>query len=425
MKIRKGFEMLMGENVRREKPALNIDPTDYADPLFGVGSATSAGPALPAGSVHPSPETLEKDCGGYTRNQPIIGFGHTYISGAGGVKCYGNYLLAPMVDGVELESAKRASFAVPGTEKARCYEYAVTLENGIRAKVTPAHNAAIHTFTFPAGKEAALLLDIARKLDIEACMKTGGITVDPENKTVWGGGLYSGNWNQKDWKMYFVMEFDADFDEIGIFRGETLLPVQGTEAVSIDALERLGMYVKFGCAERERTVRVKLAVSFVSVEKAKTFLNEQIPAFDYDAVREAAREAWRGTLGVIELQTDDKALLRRFYTAMYHMNIQPRDRVSDHGTWDDFHTVWDTWKTVFPMYSLLYPEKMGAVIESFVRRAETNRRAGNGIVLGDEYSAGKEFLAGQGGNDVDNAIVDAYLKGVRLNARDWEEVYAV
>ena len=38
-----------------------VDPTECADLLFGVGSATSAGPTLPAGSIHPSPETLEKD----------------------------------------------------------------------------------------------------------------------------------------------------------------------------------------------------------------------------------------------------------------------------------------------------------------------------------------------------------------------------
>ena len=49
--------------IKRVHNKKKIDPTDYADPLFGVGSATSAGPTLPAGSIHPSPETLEKDCG--------------------------------------------------------------------------------------------------------------------------------------------------------------------------------------------------------------------------------------------------------------------------------------------------------------------------------------------------------------------------
>ena len=60
------------------------DKTEYADLLFGVGCATSAGPTLPAGSIHPSPETLKKDCGGYSKGQPIVGFGQAYTSGAGG-----------------------------------------------------------------------------------------------------------------------------------------------------------------------------------------------------------------------------------------------------------------------------------------------------------------------------------------------------
>lgn len=405
-----------------------FDPTEYADPLFGVGSATSAGPTLPAGSIHPSPETLENDCGGYSRNQPIIGFGHAYISGSGGTKCYGNYLLSPMVGHVEIDSAKRASFALKGTETARCYEYCVALENGMKTKVTPAHNAAIHTFTYPAEKEAAFLIDAAHKLDIDASMKKGHITIDPAKKMICGGGLYFGNWNKTDWDMFFALEFDADFAEIGTMEGENLVVQAPDEihTVEINSEQRLGAYVKFGTAPKEGlTVKVKLAISFESVEKAKEFLAEQIPAFDYDAVKAAARETWRKAFGVIELNTDDQALLRRFYTAMYHMNIQPRNRTNDHGLWDDFHTLWDSWKTVFPMYCLLYPEKMGAIIDSFIDRAKKNEAAGNGIVIADEFLAAKEFPAGQGGNDAENAIVDAYLKGIKLKKHSWKDAYDV
>ncbi|MBQ3256540.1 MAG: GH92 family glycosyl hydrolase [Oscillospiraceae bacterium] len=425
MKIRKQLTSLITK--RTEAPKLSIDPVEYADPLFGVGSATSAGPTLPGGSIHPSPETLIKDCGGYTREQPIVGFGQAYLSGTGGTKSFGNYLLAPMVDGIDLESKSRASFAVEGSEIARCFEYTVALENGIKAKVTPAHNAAIYSFEYPAGKEASFLLDAARKLDIEACMKEGSITIDPTSKRISGGGLYSGNWNAIDWEMFFVLEFDADFTEIGSFKGSDIIPRSAGEicTVSICEKERLGAYVKFGITDKVRTVNVKISISFVSVEKAKAFLDEQIPAFDYDAVKEAAKSAWRDTLGVIELKTTDKALLRRFYTAMYHMNIQPRDRTDDHGTWDDIHTTWDSWKTVFPMYSLLYPEKTASIVESFIKRAKTNEAAENGIVIADEYSAAKEFLAGQGGNDIDNVIVDAYMKGIKLVNYDWEDAYSV
>lgn len=403
---------------------LTIDPTDEVDTLFGVGSATSAGPTLPAGSVHPSPETLEKDCGGYLRGEPVVGFGQAFVSGSGGTKCYGNYLLAPTVGSPALDCKSRASMAVKGSEVGRCYEYKVKLENGIEARVTPAHHAAIYEFTYPAGETPYLIFDVAHKLDIDACMKDGYVTVGRGGRTVCGGGVYMGNWSPVDFNMYFALETDTDAAEVALFRKDDVIPLD-TEAVSserVESLERFGVYMRF---PENATVRVKISLSFVSVERAQEFLATEIPDFDYDAVREAAREAWRKVLGVIELGSTDAALLRRFYTAMYHMNIQPRDRTRDHGMWDDFHTVWDSWKTVFPMYSLLYPQRMGEIVDSMIDRAEKNKALGNGIVIGDEFMTAVEGVAGQGGNDVDNAISDAYLKGVTLRRHEWEDAYRV
>jgi len=401
-----------------------IDPTEYADPLFGVGSATSAGPTLPAGSIHPSPETLINDCGGYIREQPIVGFGQAYTSGSGGTKCYGNFLLAPMVGNVELDRSKRASFAVQGTERAKCYEYEVKLENGIFTKVTPAHDAAIYSIEFPQNEDAYLLFDVTHKLDIEACMRKGYITINPQEKSVFGGGTFFGNWNGMDWDMYYALEFDADFEEIGVVEDDSIYSIsKHTQTqISIDTAKKLGAYIKF---KNGSQVKVKVSISFVSVENAKKFLVEQIPDFDYESVKLAAKNTWQEFLGAIELSSSDSALLRRFYTAMYHMNIQPRNRTFDHGKWDDFHTIWDTWKTVFPMYSLLYPKKMGSIIESMIDRAKENKKFNNGVVLGDDYAAAKEFLAGQGGNDVDNVIVDAFLKNVPLEKYSWQDAYEV
>jgi len=427
MKVRKGFEKLSNYDAKFQNTQLSIKPIDYADPLFGVGSATSAGPCLPAGSVHISPETLENDCGGYLRNQPIIGFGHSYISGAGGLKCYGNYVMSPLVGDVEIDNAKRGSFAVDGSEISRCYEYKTQLENGIKIKMSPQHNAAIHSITYPANKRAVLLFDAAHKLDIDDSMEYGGITIDPESKTIFGGGMHMGNYNDGRWNMFFVLKFDTDFEEIGYFCGEEIVACNNLRPTTIEINERkrLGAYIKFPVCDNELNLKVKVAVSYSSLDKANEFLEAQIPEFDYEAVKENAKTKWNEALSVIELKTDDKALLRRFYTAMYHMNIQPRDKVSDLGVWDDFHTVWDSWKTVFPMYSLLYPKKMGEIIESFISRAEKNLKSGSNIVLGDQYMTARETLAGQGGNDVDNVIADAYLKGVKLSKYDWEDAYKV
>jgi len=58
MKVRKCMEQLT-QNIK-EPSVINKQCVEYADLLFGVGSATSAGPCVPNGSIHPSPETLEK-----------------------------------------------------------------------------------------------------------------------------------------------------------------------------------------------------------------------------------------------------------------------------------------------------------------------------------------------------------------------------
>ena len=425
MHIRKSLESLARTTEHRY--TLPFDPTEHADLLFGVGSATSAGPCLPAGSIHPSPETLEKDCGGYSRNQPIIGLGHAFISGAGGVKCYGNFLISPTLGEIELDHARRARFAKNGTERARCYEYSTELDNGIEIHTTPAHHSAMHRFTFPDGADGALMLDIAHKLDVDACMKEGFVTVSREKKLIYGGGLCTGNWNRFDWNMYFALRYDADESEVGAFVGDDIHALaDDVSTVYAKELRRFGIYLKFrGERGKALAVKVKIAISFVSAERAIELLDSEIADFDYDAVKESARSKWRDMLGAIEIHSGDKALLRRFYTAMYHLNVQPRDRTADHGRWDDFHTVWDTWKTAFPLYALIYPDKLGAIVDSFIDRALDNRESGCGVVIADEFSTNHEFLAGQGGNDVDNVIADAYLKGVELKKHDWETAYEV
>ena len=398
---------------------------EYPDLLFGVGCATSPGPTLPGGSIHPSPETLKKDCGGYSEGQPIVGFGQAYTSGAGGKKCYGNFLLAPFIgNDIILDRKERASFAIPGSETAKCYRYSVTLENGISISASPSHHSAIYTLDFPADTAGGFIIDAAHKLDIDAAMRSGSLTVDPGSKRIFGGGRYFGNWSGIDWDMYFSLQFDADFSEIGIFNGDKLFPISGITREEAEEEKRLGAYVKFS-PDGKRTVKVKIAISFVSPEKAGEFLTDEIPDFDADTVEAEAKEKWQRIFDAIEIKTDDTALLRRFYTAMYHMHVQPRDRTKDHGTWDDFHTVWDSWKTNFPLYSLLYPEKLSSIIDSFVDRAERNEKEGNGIVLAECYDSGKEFLAGQGGNDTDNVIADAIVKGLSSKKYSREKWYGI
>ena len=140
--------------------------------------------------------------------------------------------------------------------------------------------------------DAYLFFDIAHKLDIDACMKSASFTADPKTRKLSGGGLCSGNWNNVDWNMYFALEYDAEAKEIGTLIGDDLSENRGGSSftASIDDKKRFGVYFRF---DKGATVRVKLSISFVSEQAAKDFLASQIPDFDYDRVRDAAREAWQ------------------------------------------------------------------------------------------------------------------------------------
>ena len=126
---------------------------------------------------------------------------------------------------------------------------------------------------------------------------------------------------------------------------------------SVDAgnNKRLGAYVQFDTEEDEE-IYAKISVSFDSVEKAKAYQEEEVPDFDFDAVMQEGADEWNDILGRIELGENTPAAQKeKFYTALYHLNVQPRNRVSDHGYWDDFYTMWDNWKTAFPMLSIIRP----------------------------------------------------------------------
>ncbi len=327
---------------------------------------------------------------------------------------YGNFLISPQSgDTVATKDSDHASSVSEEVGYANYYS-AMLDAYGIRAEIAPAEHSAIYRFTYPADQAASLVIDVSRKIGGSVSLRSGSVTVDQENKIITGGGTFGSNWNPSNWEMYFAMEFDGDVAEIGTWDNGGL----AADTLSLEKAsnsEHFGAYVKFDTAETN-VVHVKIAISFVSEEKAREFLDEEIPGFDFDAERAEAEEKWNEVLGLVELGGDvDEETKTKFYTALYQANIQPRDRTEDHGTWDDYYTIWDSWRSVFPFLQLIRPDMVAENINSFIKRSQENGK------MSDAYIQGKEYLAGQGGNDVTNIIADAYLKGIE--GVDWEAAY--
>src|SRR5690606_13079135 len=103
---------------------------------------------------------------------------------------------------------------------------------------------------------------------------------------------------------------------------------------------------------------------------------------------------------------------------------QPRDRTGDNPNWtssapywDDHYTLWDTWRTLFPLLVLIDPETVAGNINAFI-----DRHKHNGYVA-TAFIQGREMTVGQGGDEVDNIIADAYVKGIP--GVNWTNAYAL
>jgi predicted alpha-1,2-mannosidase len=179
--------------------------------------------------------------------------------------------------------------------------------------------------------------------------------------------------------------------------------------------------VQFNTKEGEE-IYLKVAVSFLSIEQATEWLNKEIPAWDYNAVKATAKKLWNKELSKIKVEGGSEKDRRIFYTASYHASVMPRNKTGDAiefekgvPVWDDHLAVWDTWRTLYPLKVLTNPGMVSGTINSFLARWKKNGK------VKDAYVALSDMNAEQGGNNIDNVIVDAYVKGV--SGVDWKEAY--
>lgn len=390
-------------------------PVDCVDMFMGNRGESNCviGPQLPHGSVNPSPQTPGGENDGYDPTRPIRGFGQLHVSGTGWGR-YGQLLISPQIG---FSADEQGHDSPKSDESARPYCYAVTLDRyGIRAELAPTHNAAIYRFGFPASDDANILLDVAHNIpqhikpEIGGRFLGGAISYDERTGLIGGWGSYKGGFGSgAPYKVYFAAALDR-------------MPRSVTVADEGDG--KLYARIALAPLAEPDTVRMKIAVSLRSESNARRLLAEQIPDFDFERVRERARRIWDERLGSIRIDTDADTARRIFYTALYHSFLMARDRTgddpytdSDVPHLDDHYCIWDTWRTKYPLMTLLDEEYVARSINSFIARFE---RTG---ACQPTYTSSLEWEAKQGGDDVDNVIVDAWLKGVE--GVDWQRAYRI
>lgn len=402
------------------------DRSLYKLPALTVGLGndnegdTIPGPTRPNGSIHPSPETPNPSNAGYNAAEPISGFAQLHSQGSGGVTTYGTFLLSPQVGPAQFDEA--AHLSPKAEEVLGADAYFVRLSRyDTRVEVTPAHYAAIYRLTYPNTDQAQLVFDVTRKVGGTVASDQADVKLFPAEGKVVGHVKAKGYWNPALIDIWFVARFDQTPTAWGVFDKQDRKAGATEGRTGPD--ERLGAWQTFKTTGG-KPLLVKIAVSFTSAETAEALLDREIPDWSYDRVRQESQAAWNQRLGEIEVSGLSEAQTRRFYTALYHASTHPRDRSLDQPAkelgrpnWDDHYTLWDTYRTLFPLMSVLRPSDYTANLNSLIHTFDKFGAADTAIIGGQNYHVG------QGGDEVDNVLGEAALRGAQ--GVNWNDAWRV
>jgi predicted alpha-1,2-mannosidase len=424
--------MFLGENLRAGGIGYPIDP------FMGVAGRgnVAIGPQLPWGAIQPGPDTEDGASDGYHPRRKIRGFSQLHVTGTGSYGKYGQFLISPQIGLVTGETGHDSEKA---DETAEITEYKVRLKDyDIFCELAPAAHSAIYRFTYPASDRAHLLLDLGYSIPEALCragyVDGGEVVVDAEKQMITGWGSYWGGWSAEAVRVYFAARVDTRVASFGVWKDN--VPAENVARIKVaHPKEHIGAYLGFKTASNQ-PVMLKIGVSFSSVENALDFVDKEIPAWDYAAVKEGAVSAWNNRLGRVQVEGASDEQKTLFYSTLYNTMRMPRDRSGDNPSWrssepywDDYYCVWDTWRTLFPLHILLHEGVVRDNVRALVDRFKHNGQVLDGFVGGnDRYykwigEGIPEWLQNQGGDDVDNLIADAYVKGV--SGVDWQAAFAL
>jgi predicted alpha-1,2-mannosidase len=391
--------------------------TQWVDPFVGAdnGGATVPGAAVPFGFVELSPDTTHCDTNGYASSGAIIGFSQTHVSGTGGDSKYGNFRVTPVAGPL---SVGNLNFPFSNESASPGY-YAVTLagdRGGIRCEMTASRLVGMERFTFPPGSEGALIVDASSHVLLgQHATRAEATVVDATHLT--GSASFVGGWNPSPYTLYFFAELSRPAKRSGTWTAN-----MGSESIEAgrkhidgnqnrDYLNHLGGFEVFDTTE-DRVVQMKVAVSFISVEKARRNLEDEMPGWDFGLVRRSAEDSWERVLEKIQVSGGTKSQRRIFYSALYRAHYMPHDLTGENVWWqsaephyEDFYTLWDTFRTLHPLLTLIEPDRQRDMIRSLL---DTYRHTG---WLPDARIAGANGQT-QGGSNGDVLIADAVVKGM-------------
>ncbi len=348
------------------------DITVLVDPFIGTAAHGHVfpGATTPFGMVQLSPDNGTSGwdwCSGYNYSDTVIaGFSHTHLSGTGiGDLCdiiflpsMNEFSLALPDSSASLAKINRVTFSHEA-ELARPGYYSVALASGVDVELTATPRCGLQRYTAIADGTMHVLVDLGFAINWDRPV---------ECRLSWDGAALSGmrisaGWAEKQY-LFFSSRFSVAPASVTMINAGTVTGTNNTEGPNIACI--LAFEVKKG-----EEVIIKTGISAVDEAGAAGNLAAEVPGWDFSDAVAKARQEWQKRLSVIRAESSDSALLRVFYTALYHTMIAPNLYTDSdgryRGTDREVHnaegftnytvfSLWDTYRAAHPLFTVTVPE---------------------------------------------------------------------
>jgi len=392
-------------------------PVDYVSTLVGTQSTfqlstgnTYPATAMPWGMNFWTPQTGKMGDGwtyGYQANK-IRGLKQTHQPSPW-INDYGQFAIMVTTGKPIFDEEGRASWFSHKAETAKPYHYKVYLADyDITAELAPTERACLMRFTFPKTDSANVIVD--------AFDKGSYVRLLPDKRTIVGYTTKNSGGVPDNFKNYFVIVFDRDFNTARLADGKKLLATDKQELQT----DHAGAVVTFSCKRGEQ-VHARVASSFISEAQAIQNLKE-LGNSSFETLLQKGRQRWNDVLGRISVEDTNIDNLRTFYSCLYRSTLFPRKFYEISANGDTLHYspyngkvlpgtmftdtgFWDTFRSLFPLVNLVYPSMAREMQEGLVN---TYKESG---FLPEWASPGHRNC--MVGNNSASIVADAYIKGIR------------
>lgn len=328
---------------------------------------TFPGPSMPFGMVQPGPDNegygWDHTSGYQYQDTSIAGFSQTRFSGTG-ISEMGDVLLLPI--NPKKEQFKNAYFK--NTETGKPGYYSLVKKDDVKVELTCSDRVAFHQYTFPEN-EAKLLVDLQHGLRFVVDEKNQKPLVIESDVKIDNNNSISGYCATQNWvnrKYFFTLTFDQPFVKY------TLLEKAENE--------KAPRYLLDFTLSKNKKLKVKIALSSVSVAGARLNLKTEVPHWNFDKVFQNNIKTWEKYLSKISIEGTQKQK-EIFYSSLYHLFLQPSNIADVDGSYrgaDDkvgtapghayYSTlsIWDIYRGAFPLLQILAPERIDDIVQSML-----------------------------------------------------------